>query len=163
MSLITLILSIIGTAGTVYTIISTIFFQRKKLRIAIHSLHVNESFCTMFVSIENLSRLPIAISSVSVCLYDNVYPCHVDSVKVAEVTTRSGNVVNNVRPYYSMSLPISLSSLAGISGYLHFDNIPGKLLRSSTELTVQVATNRGSAMRMKLDIHHLESNSLFPR
>ena len=160
---ITLVLAIIGAAGTIYTLVSTVLFQRRNIRITIRSMSQKQNNCALFVTIENLSRLSISITAVSICLDDRLYPCRIDSVKYSERTMSYKNQVVERIPYYSTALPITLSSLAATSANLRFERIPENQVASAKDLTLQVSTNRGSAIRMTLGIPRQDNMSHIPR
>jgi len=152
---VTLLLSIIGTLGTVYTLISTLIFQRKSLRIEVLGFSVNPDRADglMYITVENLSRLPIAITSIEIVFSDVFIPCSHESVRIGEHIRRIGGETVERGPHYSINFPIKLSSLGASSGYLHFDNIPRTLSELPKEVTLQVQTNRGSVKKSKLSIH----------
>ncbi len=143
---ISFILATIGSLGTIYTL----FAQRQKFSLSIQSYSHKNNSLLMYVSFTNRSRLPISILNVSI-IQDNVcYPCVYVPTKVRECTRRSGKEVISHKEDFSIQFPISLSSLAGSSGYLYFDKLPKNYPNDATDLTVQVSTNRGRAKKMKL-------------
>lgn len=150
--MLTTVLAVIGAAGTVYTIISTLIFQRRKLSVAVHSLKKSRNRYVMFVSITNYSRLPISVLDISLALNGRVYRCNLEPTRYSERTETLKNQVIDHIAYYSMPFPVTLSSLAATSGYLCFDSIPKTEEVSSTDLILQVSTNRGRASRMRLCI-----------
>lgn len=149
---ITLFLSIIGTVGTLYTLISTMVFQRKNLHIKVHAFSVIRDMGIMYVTVENRSRLPIAITSLEIEVSNTFISCCHEPKRIAERVRKIGGEVVSRSEYYSMTFPISLSSLAATSGYLCFGNIPDNVSAHPTEVTFQVQTNRGTLMKRKLSI-----------
>ena len=76
-------------------------------------------------------------------------------VTVVEHTRHSGKELLSHREELSIQFPISLSSLAGTSGYLFFDKLPDSFPDAPTTLTLEVSTNRGRAKKMKLSVPNL--------
>ena len=135
-----------GSFGTRYTL----FAQRKNISLSIQNYSYKNKSLLMFVSFMNHSRLPISILNVSV-IQDNVcYPCVYIPTVACEHTRRSGKEIISHREELSIRFPISLTSLAGSSGYLYFDKLPENYPDDAKTLTVQVSTNRGRAEKMKL-------------
>ena len=148
---ITFILAIIGSLGTIYTLIS----QRKKLSLSIQEYRYHDKTLLMFVSFANHSHLPISILNIAI-VHDKVcYPCVYIPTVVCQHTHRIGKEVLNYREDFSIQFPIVLSSLAGSSGYLYFDKLPDIYPDNPTALTVQVSTNRGKAKKMILSVPNL--------
>ncbi len=148
---ITFILATIGSLGTFYTL----FAQRKKISLSIQSYSHKNGSLLMYVSFTNHSRLPISILNVSIIQDKVCFPCTYIPTKVCEHTRRSGKEIISYREEFSIRFPISLFSLAGSSGYLYFDKLPETYPDAPTVLTVQVSTNRGRAMKMKLPVPNL--------
>lgn len=145
---ITFLLSVFGSLGTLYTLLA----QRKSLSLSIQSYCYNNKSLLMYVAFTNRSRLPISVLNVSILQGEVCYPCVYVPTVVCEHTRRSGKEIVSHREEFSIQFPISLSSLAGSSGYLYFDKLPENYPDDATTLTVQVSTNRGRAMKMKLPV-----------
>lgn len=148
---ITFILALIGSFGTCSTLVA----QRKKISLSIQSYSYKNGSLLAYISFNNLSRLPISILNVSIVLNEVCYPCVYIPIKVCETIRRSGKEIINYKEEYSIQFPISLSSLAGSSGYLYFDKLPENYPDAPTTVTVEVSTNRGKAKRMRLPVPSL--------
>lgn len=145
---ITFILATIGSLGTIYSMIT----QRKRVSLSIQEFRYKNKTLLMYVAFTNRSRLPISILNISV-VYDKVcYPCVYIPITVVEHTRHSGKELLSHREELSIQFPISLSSLAGTSGYLYFDKLPDNYPDAPTTLTLEVSTNRGRAKKMKLSV-----------
>lgn len=145
---ITFLLGAFGSFGTFYTLLA----QRKNISLSIQSYSYKNKSLLMFVSFTNHSRLPISILNISIIQDKVCYPCVYVPTMVCEHTRRSGKEIISHREEFSVQFPISLASLAGSSGYLYFDKLPENYPDDATTLTVQVSTNRGKAMKMKLSV-----------
>lgn len=147
---ITLALSIFGSVGTLTSAILSFIRSRKRISITIPKLYHNNSSMWLYVIIENNSRLPISINSVSACFSDKLFHSSQIPQKILEVTQQTGNIVTDKKEYFSIKFPISLPALSGTSGYLYFE-VPATFLESpSTQLCFQVGTNRGVIKKTKL-------------
>ena len=154
---ITLALSIIGSAGTVITWIVSYVKSRKNLSVKIVKLLRSKNIMILYIMINNKSRLPIAIESLSITYKDKIFPCALIPKKTFERTTKTGSVIKENKSYYTLQLPIYLPSLGGTSGYFLFD-IPEEVSQNlSTPLTVLIHSNRGKATEMKLPFESVES------
>ncbi|MEY8285411.1 hypothetical protein AALA13_16580 [Lachnospiraceae bacterium 50-23] len=145
---ITFILALIGSFGTCCTLIA----QRKNLSLSIQYYSYKNKSLLTYISFTNHSRLPISILNVSIVLNDVCYPCVYIPTKVCETIRRSGKEVISCKEDYSIQFPISLSSLAGSSGYLYFDKLPKTFPDVPTTVTIEVSTNRGKAKKMILSV-----------
>lgn len=145
------LLGAFGSIGTLYTL----FAQRKKLSLSIQNYHYNNKALLMYVSFTNHSRLPISILNISLVQDKICYPCVYKPTKVREYTRRSGREILSHYEEFSIQFPISLSSLAGTSGYLYFDKLPENYPAVSTMVTLEVSTNRGQTKKMKLQVPNL--------
>ena len=142
----TFLLGAFGSIGTLYTLLA----QRQKFSLSIQNYRYKNKSLLLYVTFTNHSRLPISILDISIAQNNICYPCvHIPTV-VCEHTRRSGKEIVSHREEFSVQFPISLSSLAGSSGYLYFDRLPENYPDDATTLTVQVSTNRGRAKKMRL-------------
>lgn len=148
---ITFILATIGSLGTIYSMIT----QRPKLSLSIHDFHYENKSLVTYIAFTNRSRLSISVLNISV-VHDKIcYPCVYIPTTVVEYTCCSGKELISHREELSIQFPISLSSLAGTSGYLYFDKLPDNFPDAPTTLTFEVSTNRGRAKKMKLSVPNL--------
>ena len=145
---ITFLLAVIGSLGTIYSMIA----QHKNISLSIVSYSYKNKTLLMYVAFTNCSRLPISILNVSIVLDKICYPCVYIPTTVVEHTRHSGKELLSYREELSIQFPVSLSSLAGTSGYLYFDKLPDNYPNAPTTLTLEVSTNRGQAMKMKLSV-----------
>lgn len=145
-----LILGIIGTAGTIYTLISTFLASRISIDVRLILFRKRPTGFITYFSFTNKSHLPIAINDVYILIDKTAYSCKKLPV-LAKETTKSerGEIVYRDREY-TMNFPINLSSLSGSSGFLFFQ-IPRQMQESvSSELIVGLGTNRRRKVQKKL-------------
>lgn len=145
---ITFALAVFGSLGTAYTL----FLQRKKLSLSIHYYSYKNNSLIMYLSFTNHSHLPISISSISIVHNDICYPCAYIPTKVIDRTHRIGKEIVSHQEILSIQFPVSLLSLAGTSGYLHFGKLPDTYPTDPTTVTLEVSASRGKAKRMKLSL-----------
>lgn len=145
---ITFALSVFGSLGTIFAIIS----QRKKLSVSMNYYNYKDRSVIMYVSFINQSHLPISITGVSIVIDKVCYPCVYVPTKVLDYTHKIGKEVVGRKEILSIQFPISLSSLAGTSGYLYFDTLPNTYPYDPKTLTLQVTSNRGKAKKIQLPV-----------
>lgn len=145
---ITFALAVFGSLGTAYTL----FSQRKRFSLSVHYYSYKNRSLLLYVSFTNNSHLPVSISNVSVVIDNVCYPCVYVPTKVWDYTRTVGKEVVSRRETFSIQFPVSLSALAGSSGYIYFDTLPDTYPDAPTEVTLEVSANRGKAKRMKLSV-----------
>ena len=155
---ITLALSIFGAVGTLVTFISSYLTKRKNLKINITSATYRKDLrwllCT--ITFENRSRLPIAITSISVTINDKTiepkpYPCCVNSY-----THRIGNEVIDRKFEYNLNLPADIQQLSALSGHILLDIAPEVLENLSTPLTLAIHSTRGRIQKIELSPNQIK-------
>ena len=149
---ITLALAILGSVGTLFTFVMTFLANRTRINLRFKQINCNQGSMLSYVAFENKSRLPIAITDIAIINDDICYPCVPIATSVCEYERKRGNQVISHREDFSIPLPITLSSLAGTSGYVYFDRLPDNFPTSPREVTLQVSTNRGRTMKMTLAV-----------
>lgn len=148
---ITLILAIWGALGSFASWVYTFASQRKNISVRIIENDITEA-CLFYILFENKSRLPIAITNISLLVDSKEVYCEPISTLAFEYTRRSkGEVVERIQRY-TLALPITLSSLGATSGYVYFDTAPDEQLLSSRSATLKIYTNRGKAFQKKLEL-----------
>lgn len=151
---ITLAIALFGAIGTIATWIVTAFHSRKKVTFRIVKIYPIKKTLTLYLSIQNRSRLPISIDSMSIVIENVSYHCQVPPHVIFTVTHRSGQTITDKKDYISINFPINLSSLGGASGYIEFD-IPQEVSKKlSTPLILEVSTNRGKLPKTELSFQN---------
>lgn len=145
---ISFILGLIGSAGTLWTIIQ----NRVKFDIRIAEYLYKENKIVAYLIIQNKSRLSISIGKICVKIDNAYYPCTETPTRIRWDTYRSGKTITGQTNYYNIDMPISLSGLMGTSGYILFELPPGTDILDPTALTFQVSPNRGSAVEKQCPI-----------
>lgn len=148
---ITLAMSIFGSVGTIISFTLAFLHNRKKVKISILNFEKMGDVYLFFIMFENLSRLPISISRISLISNDFAEDCFVTPEFVLEYnksTEKQG--VYERKVYYSEQIPINLSPLGAISGYLLFPALEEQTLIDVSRLTIlQVYTNRGKVKKIE--------------
>lgn len=145
---VTFVLALMGAIGSFYTFI----MQRKKIRITIQKFGYKEGTLLMYLSYVNLSHLSVAITNVNL-VYEGVsYSCTFEPTLAQTYTHKIGKEVLTRRDDFTIALPLNLSALAGSSGYIYFGYLPGNFPEHPDTIELEVGTNRGRAMKMKLKV-----------
>ncbi len=150
---ITLAIALIGCIGTISTWIHSYISHRQNIdfRILGHFISDGHSLI-LYIMIENKSQLPVSITGIFVRKNEILYSCAEIPLKVYETTTRKNKKIVSHNEYFSMQIPIFLSSLGGSSGYVYFE-APQEVFQSdSTHLTLRLTTNRGKAIEKTLSL-----------
>jgi len=149
---IVLILSIIGSLGTIAGWIYTYFNNRKKFSVKSNGYTANPNGLIIHCQICNNSRLPIAINEVAVKIEGAEYVCTPIPKKVLESTHRIGKTITDHEAYYSVDFPINLAPLCGCSGYLYFSSDKAPFPPVSKTVNLVIRTNRGKELEMQLPL-----------
>lgn len=155
---ITLALSLFGSFGTAFLMVHNFIINRKNLnmRIVGHRCADKKSLL-LYVAFENKSRLPISVTGISVMINEVWYSCIEPPVVALEETFRTGITVTSRHEYKSLSLPISISSLGGISGYVYFEFPEADFRPDATHLKFLINSNRGKVIEKTLSLgRHLD-------
>lgn len=149
-----LLISAVSLALSASVWVKTFWVERRRLRLSIRLLQTKGDTAYMFLMIENKSRLPVAISQITL-----LQRCGHGYLRTAcrpfpkEVISRKKTVkgvITDLPPLYSDQLPISLSGLSSKCCIVLFEDIPKAILPLSTHLTLEILTNRGMRARKKL-------------
>lgn len=147
---ITLAIALFGAIGTALSGILNFFHSRKRISIQIIKICRLKDFIIAYIAIQNKSRLPISINDISLIINKEKYTGN----SVPPHSLRHTNSTTDIptdREHFTMQFPVNLGALAGASGYIRLD-VPEEVSQTlSTHLIFQVATNRGSSIRKKLE------------
>lgn len=152
MEVLTLILGLVGSVGTIYSLVATFVLSRVNIDVEVLQ-HNKTPIGFMFLcSFVNRSHLSVAITNISVVLSGKRFDCsRVPSVVIERTKKRDGVVISHEQEK-TMVFPIVLPSLSGTSGYLTF-RIPQDMLQSDAKaLTVELSTNRFRRVKKKLSL-----------
>lgn len=136
------ILSIIGSAGTIYTMIMTIIERHAKIELSIVEHVPAKDSVVLYMMFVNKSHLPISITDVKIWNCGTMYSCVQVPTVVKFYKRSSPTGVDYVEATKSIPLPIQLPSLSGTSGYLYFLIPQENFECTSKTLTVELSTNR---------------------
>lgn len=152
---ITFILAVIGSLGTIFSLVSSFLVMRKNLRITISNAVYKKEFHILMVSLtfENRSRLPIAITSIKVFSWGSELPIETYPRCVNEYTHRHGREVVDRKFLYNLELPVDIAQLGAASGSILLEIFPKEFESLSTPLTVQVHSTRGRVQKIKLNLN----------
>lgn len=152
MDLFTFILALIGSAGTAYSVLMSFYWNRVSIDYKIIEYCPTRESLIVYMSFNNLSRLPVTITNISVWNMGAMYSCtHVPTV-VKTVSKKIGeNQIYN-EPIFSSPLPINLPSLSGTSGYVYFLFPQENFRVASKSLTVELSTNRHRTLKKILPL-----------
>lgn len=149
---ITLILALIGSLGTAYSVVMTFFWHRVSIECTVAEYCPTKAALVLYVSFVNHSRLPVSITDISVWNNCILYSC-VHTPEVVKTVSRSLNGSQTFQqPIFSSPLPINIPSLSGTSGYVYFLFPQENFEADSTSLTVELSTNRHLTLRKRLSL-----------
>ena len=147
---ITLVLAILGSAGTAISWLSSYLHSRKSLHMQIERICKFKNSVVAYVTILNKSTSPISISCISVKVSGKLYTGYHVPLRSIHIDKSSDGKTFASHDCITMSFPINLGEQSGASGYLMFD-IPAALLENlETALTFVISSNRGRPLEKKL-------------
>lgn len=148
---IALVISVIGISLSLLNFIIAIISRHKKIKLSILEYSRFNKTHQFLLSIENCSQLPISISSIFLITNGQKYECVKIPYTVKSNTTYE-NGKYNTKEIKSISFPIAISSLGGLSGYFEFPNVPTAFETPETVLTFSLYTNRGKIKSLKVPL-----------
>ncbi len=154
---ITLALSIFGALGSFFTFINAFLTKRKNLKISIKSATYKPKLNSLAIifCFENRSRLPIAITSVSIESNVNIklnpHPNYVGHCSYKE----NEEIVHRYFEF-DLKFPVDIAQLSACSGFVLFDISQDVLQSLSTSLIFQVHSTRGQAQKIELKPDQIE-------
>lgn len=146
------LIAIVSLIMTSATWIHTILLNRQNLSFRIHEAQSQNGVSFFFVQIENYSKLPVAITRFQLVTAESEFDCVAIPHFVYQYTRRSGKEITSQKTFYSLQMPIELSPLGAVSGYILFDNPQAVLPAGSTDATFLICTNRGRKEKILLPL-----------
>ena len=146
MEWITFGIAVAGFLMSLATWILTFLSQRKNIGIRITECKSDDEITLCFVHIENKSRLPIAITRIVLLSGENEVDCVPFPTWVLDDTRRSGKEIISRKSYYSMQMPIAISALGAVSGYVLFQSDQRMLPDDAKLLNLKVAKHEKVAI-----------------
>lgn len=146
------LIAIAGFIISLYNLFIGIFTQRKSFRIRVYDI---KSYCDVTflnVGIENRSRLSIAITQIHLHYRNHVTPCTSAPTLLCESVRHKGHEEISRRQTYSTQMPITIAGLSAQNAFILFEDLPELPADDTTALTVEVCTNRGRPVQMKLEL-----------
>ncbi len=144
---VTFFLATFGSIGTAWNILQS----RRKISIKLNYFGYNKEkkIALANIQIANKSRLPVAVTDISVKISQNYFPCKKYPVLADSSKHEWGKNVS-VTDFYSVQFPMAMLALGGTGGYLVFD-IPQEIdVPLSKPLTFSISTNRGRPFEVQL-------------
>ena len=145
-------ISIISFLMSFASWVRTFITEMNRLRFSIQSFHSKGSTAYMFLMIENRSRLPVAISQISLIIDGKSVNCEPFSKEVITGTKKVKKNTVETTPMCSAPLPIQIAGLSSMSCIVLFEDIPSEIPSLSTHLNFEVSTNRGRKAKTKLQL-----------
>lgn len=149
---ITTVISVVGLAISLFTVIQNLISRRKKLKAQVFSFDAYRDMMFITLSIENCSQLPIAITDIRYVTQQGQFSCTPVPTLVHENTRKSGNTVLEHKTTYSTRIPIEISALGAFSGVILFEHLKEMSETPPKTLTFEFRTNRGKAVRKTIEL-----------
>lgn len=146
------ILGLIGSIGTAYTVLMTLYWNRIDIDFYISDSSISAESVILYMVFTNKSRLPISITDVRIWNKGIPYSCLKEPVTVRVNTSRTKGTVMYKEPIKSVPFPINLPCLSGTSCYLYFQIPQGNFQCVSNSLTVELSTNRFRKLQKTLSV-----------
>ena len=161
MIIVTSVIALIGFAFSVYNFVSTRLANHKKLTIFFgitelkdYTIDVfNKKPFHVYFRFENGSQLPISITRIRILANDKWFGCEASDYIIEQTSYIVGKEIVQNKCIWNTILPINRSCLASASGYLVFLIPPNTLSNSDVNLTFEISTNRGKAVRKRLSLY----------
>lgn len=149
------ILSTIAIVLSVGQLLYDWHHRRKKIRIRIlRYLKIKETHL-FYLSFENMSTLPICISRIQLDINNLLYDCAAVPQFAHRHRLTSGKEVTFDEIDKTLPLPICLSELGGLYGYVVFDKCPQDLPTPPTQVTFRFCTNRGNPVVLSVQLDEI--------
>ena len=151
--IIPIIISAVALLISITTALCQLISQTKRLHFRVIEYSESKKWLIFYLQIENKSRLPISITRITWQGFDCcVFPTEVVKLNTKINQENLGIISENNIVYKTMPLPINLSTLAGVSGYVAFWSPQGTFPKLSRHVTFQVCTNRGKIKECRLSL-----------
>ena len=147
---VTFFLSVLGSLGALYTLISGLIRQHCRINISIIEYVPANNSVILYMMLVNRSHLPVSITDIKIWNRGVIYACEKSPHIVQLVTRKTGETIIYKEAIYSVPFPINLPALSGTSGYLYFEIPQENFECASKSLTVQVNTSRNQKFQKTL-------------
>lgn len=138
MNIVTFILAVIGSLGTIIQGTRAFIASRVNMRFEIVDYTRINNATQFFIEIQNLSTVPICISSISIVDGDSTCKCELLSKKICQ----TGGIL-----YRTPVFPLNIPPKTGRLFFIEFLDAPQILLGSGHMLHLSFDTNRGILKR----------------
>lgn len=158
---ITFILAVIGSLGTTIGGIYQLYTRRIAIDILPEGYNLTDKSVLFYISFINKSHIPISITDIRLTINDKRYTCRKTPIRVFYETHKQGGRIISHYDYNNLTMPITLSNLAGNSGYILFEFPLKDFPQQTTDVIFEVSTNRHKIIRKKLSLEqvpHLRNN-----
>lgn len=126
--------------------------QRKSFKIRVYGIQAEADITLLNIGIENCSRLSIAVTQITLLCKNSRTPCTANPTLLCESVRRKGREEISRKQTYSTQMPITVAGLSAQNAFILFEDLPELPASDATTLTVEVATNRGRPIQMKLEL-----------
>lgn len=152
MDWITFGIAVAGFLMSLATWVKDFITQRKHIEGKVLNIKSYQSVTYIDLLIENRSRLPISITDISLFLGDSAYRCTPLPKLILEHTkSRKGEVYERTMKY-STPMPIQISNLGATTVVALFEGMKRLPPDDATHLNLSISTNRGSPVKMTLEL-----------
>lgn len=155
-SCVTFWIAVISFLMSLGTWIRTLITQRVNLRMKIiegYPDRIGKSETVyFFLLIENLSRLPISISSVRLEFAGESIPCEAIPQFAYKSSFNVGERILEDHVVYTSGMPIQLEALGAVRSLIHFSRLPRPFPPDATHASLEVCTNRGKIKKLSLKL-----------
>lgn len=155
---ITTIVAVLGLILSVLSWVDRGITHRRNISMSIHLFKAHSKMAYMYLMVENKSQLPISITNISIIEKKSYFrvieksDCVKTPKEVVRTIGKSGAKVIKTDFKYSTAIPVQLPALQAVSCIVLFENLPKEIPRNATQLNLQICTNRGSPMKMTLQL-----------
>ena len=145
---ITFVIAVAGFAISLFNLAH----RRKSISARILKFRAYGTKTYAYIAFENHSELPIAITRITWKLNGHSYEATAVPTRVITRTHTSGRKIISRREEYSTALPMQLPSLGAATCLTYFEQHPALPSADSTQVSFEVGTNRGKALKMSLEL-----------
>lgn len=154
---ISVVISLLGLIGGFTSWIYIWASNRVKLSVSVLAHKKGFHNTLLFMSFANESRLPIAITNISLKIDDKFIDCTPVRKLAYAIKKTTGDTVTSEEKFYSESMPINLPFLSATSVLISFPTDQDICSTDAKVVTVEICTNRNKTLRktVQLPDYHL--------
>lgn len=158
MQYLTLILSIIGTIGTVFSIIHNYYENRVKLNCHFKYINFGNSYLVGYIIVENQSQSSISITNIELTIGEaHCYFMNQPHWVIHKQTKQGDNISESY--VYSMQIPFTLSAYGATGGYIL--SCPQTVPNLDTIGILKIGTNRNKTLEFSIQLSDIPRQECF--